>query len=134
MTSSLSHNHPHGKVSKVVLFILAGIGGMSLLGCLSCGGLVWFGWGAAIEAIASEVRTRYGDSPAIQENIGEIEHFNVNFEKTQQVREEYGNNDMMLFDISGPKGSGELIIERHPGSEGFEGVILKTDKGEFDLE
>ncbi|MEW4451485.1 hypothetical protein AB1L30_02260 [Bremerella sp. JC817] len=124
-----------GGAQKVVLIVLAAVGGLALVGCLSCGGLAWFGWSAGMEAIATEVRSKYGDNPAIQEHIGEIEGFSMNFTKSQQAREEYGNDDVLLFDISGPKGSGEMIIERQRGTKGFSGAILRTENGEeFDLD
>lgn len=124
-----------GKANNVVLFILAGVGLMAVLGCLTCGGVAWFGWSAAMNVIADEIKTKYGDAPAMQDNIGEITSFKSNFEKTAKEQEETGTSGIMVFDIEGPKGKGEIIAERRPGQPGFSKVKLRTETGEeFQLE
>ncbi len=121
-----------GAGGKTVVLILAIVGGLLVVGCLACGGLFYFGFNAAMDAAGQVVKEQFADHPVIQEHLGGIETSKPNLMDTAEIQQEFGENHM-AFDVSGPQGSGTLVVRQVAGDQ-FEGRVLRTPDGTFELE
>lgn len=102
-----------GGAWKWILGIL-GVGGL-LMVLVCCGGgigLVGFGMNIVEEDLKNQLR----DHPEIQEHIGEITKFDVNFIKSTANNDD----DVFVYDVEGAKGSAELTIGSESGDDGTE--------------
>jgi len=110
-------------------FVFGGVGAAVLLcgGC--CVGLVFVG----LNQIGSEIQTDLAGNEVIQEHIGNIQTFEM--DKWKSI--EHANEDVYVFRITGPNGSGTIEAECIADDEGTYHVQsgeLKMDSGEtFDL-
>ena len=109
--------------------VFGGVGAAVLLcgGC--CVGLVFVG----LNQIGSEVQADLAGNEVLQEHIGNIQTFEM--DKWQSI--EHANEDVYIFHVTGPNGSGTLEAECIADDEGTYRVHsgeLKLDSGEtYDL-
>ena len=105
-----------------------GVGGLIVCGC--CGAVMWMGFNEFNKAMQQEV----AGHPAIQEHIGEIESTSMDFMASAEATEKQGGgNNIIVMDVKGSKGSGELVGVQNPnGTPGnmFSKIDLKTSTGE----
>ena len=93
---------------------------------------MWFG----MDIVTSGVQEQVAGTPAMQEHIGDIQSFSVNFVETGEAANEYGDDDVLAFDVKGSKGSGQVIVKTSPGPDGSPNVVwakLRTGGEEFDI-
>ena len=88
-----------------IILILGGIGGVLLLVC--CGGFALLGM-FGLNVVGDVVKKDIQNVPEIQEHIGEISKCSFNIMATSNLAEETGEQGVMVFDLSGSKGSGTL--------------------------
>ncbi len=109
--------------------IFGGVGAFVLLcgGC--CVGVVFFG----LDQIGGEIEQDLADNPVIQEHIGDIQTFEMN--KWESIQ--HADEDVYVFRVSGPKGSGTVEAECLDNDAGIYEVWsgeLRMDSGEvYDL-
>ena len=117
------------KSSKKWLWIILGIGAASILLCCVLGGVgSYFGLSAGGKIIAQGVQ----DEPAVQENIGTISDASIAVMRTGELAET--EPGVMVIEMTGDKGSGELLLKQSPGGERFEDVrLLMPDGTEYPL-
>ena len=107
-------------------FVIAGVViAVVLLCCGGIGGLAYFG----LDVMTNEIELALRDHPTIQEHIGEVESFKMSFSKSIAA----SNDDVYYYELTGPKGSGELKVESVTGASGDEEILsatLRTPTGE----
>ena len=120
---------PARKSSNVLLIALGGVGGFMLLNCFCCIGLSLFG----LNMIEDEVEPQLAGDPTVQEQIGTVESFEMDFLASM----EYPDADMLVFNVKGVLGEGIIIAECVTQDDGSELVVsakLKLPDGrEYDL-
>ena len=109
---------------------------------LGCCGLMGVGAYSAFQMTGEMAKQQYAADPVMQQHIGEIQSITPNFTATseeQQKQTTVGTN-VIVFDVSGSKGSGQLIAEQQPGPQPpgspvkiFSNARLRTSQGEFPL-
>jgi hypothetical protein len=72
------------------------------------------------------------DDPAIQEHVGDIQETNLNMMATGELAEETGEQGVMVFDVTGSKGSG-TIRARVEGQDVTQATLVLPDGQEFEL-
>lgn len=112
--------------NKTVILILAGCGFLIVAGC--CGFAFW-GWGL----FTDQAKDALNANPVIQEHIGNIESIETDFTATGNAE----GDDVFVFRIKGPKGSGVVtaeFISTGADSEEVRSGTLELDSGEtYDL-
>lgn len=109
-----------------------GLGGAAAGVCCCGGGFAMFSFGMQMSADA--VKAEVADNPVIQERIGPIESITMNIEKTGQYGG--GAENTIAYDISGPNGSGILVVEQSDDIENmqiYSGRLITSDGEEIDL-
>lgn len=114
---------PKRSSSKIVWIILGIVGGIGVLGCGCCGALFTLGAKADAQDMAAAVK----DDPNVRREIGEIKTCKINWSETWAVE----SDTVYIYDVTGPNGSGKLIIE---DDWGINSARLKTARGEWELE
>ena len=107
------------------IFAIISIVIVLLLGC--CGGCLYTGYYMMVYGSFEPVKVQIEGTPTIEEYIGTIDSGTLSWNNSMGDWEK-GLNERMSFDISGPKGTGLLIIDQ--GSEGLnklEWAILEID-------
>jgi hypothetical protein len=129
-------------VLVIVLVIVLPVLAVAVL-FLGCCGLMGFGAFAAFQVPAEAVKQQYANHPVIQEHIGEIQSVSINLGATGQEQQKSADDGgatpgstLMVFDIRGSKGSGQIIAEQQPGDppgQAFSKATLRMPQGEFPL-
>jgi predicted dehydrogenase len=118
------------KKSRLWLWLLLGGGGVLALMCCGCFGLMLFGF----NVIEEELTTQLRKDPVVQERIGEVESVEFDFMKSiDETQKEGGDDEALVFEIKGSKGSGTVIGRTETGPDGAErmtGGILRLPSGE----
>jgi hypothetical protein len=97
----------------IILIILA-VGGLLCLVC--CGGFMWMGYSAmntGMDMFADAIRQQYGNHPAVQEHIGELETVESDLFNAAAYEGEMTPGELP-FKVSGPKGEGAIIVAQGP--------------------
>ena len=130
----------------VILVVMLVIGLPILLVALAflgCCGLLGVGAYSAFQMTGEAAKKQYENDPVIQQHIGEIQSISANISATsaeqQKQAQAGGNATIIVFDVTGTKGSGQLIAEQQPPAPGaqpgkfFSKATLRTSQGEFPL-
>ena len=83
------------------------IGGGGFVSLLMCGGCTWGVVHLAGKIGAQDIQNQLGDHPIVQEHVGHPAEVTMNWSDTI-IHE---NDDVFVYDIAGPKGSGQLYVE-----------------------
>lgn len=109
---------------------------------VGCCGLFGLGMYSVSQIPAEVVKQEYKDHPVIQQHIGEIQSASLNFADTnaEQQKQQPGGQvpggTIMVVDVRGTKGSGQIIGQQRPGGQPgrfFSTATLRTKQGEFQL-
>ena len=107
---------------KIVL-IIVGVGGVLCLLC--CGVFAWFGYSAmnmGMEMFADSIRQEYGEHPAVQEHIGELESVESDLVNGAAYEGQMTPGELP-FKVRGPNGEGAIIVRQGtPQADGRPGV------------
>ncbi len=106
-----------GKSNKTCLIVSVILGAIFLLVLCCAGGIYWsfkFGTGVLGEALETEL----AGNPVIEEHIGTIENIEFDIMGTGQHQQATGNDDYLVFKITGSKGSGKIVIEANQNQPG----------------
>jgi hypothetical protein len=128
----------------VVLILLLVIGLPILLVALvfvGCCGLIGVGTTFALQMPADMAKQQFGNDPVIQQHIGQLQSVSLNLTGTseEQQKQTTAGTNVMVFDVRGSKGSGQLIAEQQPSQAGnspgkfFSKARLRTSQGVFPL-
>ena len=132
----------------VVVLVLVLVVGLPILLAalmfLGCCGLMGVGMGfgaySAFQISGDMAKQQYGDDPVIQQHIGEIQSISLNLSASAEESQQpsAAGASIMVFDVSGPKGSGQLIAEQQQpvnpqAGQMFSKAKLRTSQGEFPL-
>ena len=114
-------------LGRVVLIVLVLVGLCSTCCCLSCGGLIWMGFGE----FANQVKAKYENDPVVIDRLGGIDSCALNLSATM---EEDPDGNTFVLDVEGPKGTGQLIINA-PGQnlENLESAALRQGGVDYPL-
>lgn len=127
-TTSSSYQQP--KPSNTWLWVLLGIGGVSLLLCLGCGGFGYFAMSKGFEVFEQNLQANLSTNPVAQQHLGEIQSVKMDFWAGVKETEERGKQTM-LFKVVGSKGSAEVIGDQPPaGGQAVTNPILRLPGGE----
>ncbi|HZL90087.1 MAG TPA: hypothetical protein VFB96_17090 [Pirellulaceae bacterium] len=106
---------------------------------LGCCGMFGLGMYSMSQIPAEMVKQQYSDHPVIQQHIGEIQSATLNFADTsaeQQKQPDGPGATVLVIDVRGTKGSGQIIGHQEPGNppgQFFSKATLRTKQGEFQL-
>lgn len=125
---------PPPKKSNTWLWILLGVGGVLILGCCGCAGLMYFGGQQAMNAgmsvIATQLRPKLAEDPVVQQHIGEIQSLEGDFGASIQESNASGSQGELVFNIKGTKGEGVIIGKPANGNASLENGRLRLKSGE----
>lgn len=96
------------KKSNTLTYILLGVGGILLVSCLGCGGLVYFLGSVGGKFVGKQVQAQLQADPVVQQHIGTISESSMSI---TEAAVELGKN-----------------AQRHQGRD--IGIKIKGDKGE----
>jgi hypothetical protein len=108
---------------------------------LGCCGLMGVGAYSAFQMPGEMAKQQYGNDPVIQQHIGEIQSISMNINATSEEQQKQQTaQGIIVFDVSGPKGSGQLVAVQDPNVKPgnqpgkiFSKATLRTSQGEFPL-
>ncbi len=120
---------PSGGGSNWVLILLAIIFGSGAIICICCGVSGYYGFQGVGNIMGEEVAQSLEGNPVIEEHIGTINKCEWNFIASTN----HSDEDIMVFDVEGSKGSGKIYGELSDDGEGLLSGELKTSSGTFDL-
>jgi len=106
--------------SNVWLWVLGAIGVLTILVALICCGGGYFAYQASTGFMAELFKDQLVGNPVIEEHIGTIDSMSMNLGKTSEYAQ--GSPGTIAFDISGPKGSGVILIRQESGIGGEPGI------------
>ena len=107
------------------IFAIVSVVIVLLLGC--CGGCLYTAYYTMVYGSFEPVKIQIEGTPTIEQYIGTIDSGTLSWDDSMSDWEK-GRNQRMSFDISGPKGTGLLVINQ--GSEGLnklDWAVLKID-------
>ena len=107
------------------IFAIVSVVIVLLLGC--CGGCLYTAYYTMVYGSFEPVKIQIEGTPTIEQYIGTIDSGTLSWDDSMSDREK-GRNQRMSFDISGPKGTGLLVINQ--GSEGLnklDWAVLEID-------
>ena len=102
-----------------------------MVSCGGGGGLVMMG----MNMIAADIEVQLRDNEQLRAEVGEIQSLDVNWSRTFNE----DNEDIMIFDLKGSEGSGELTVDSYSddnANEQIRSAVLRTSDGrtvELDL-
>ncbi len=116
--------------TMIVLIVVGGVGGVTLLCCVGvCGSLVYVGVGQ----IGRIAKSEFGNHPDVQQQIGEIESTSVNFMETASFQGRVGEDNVFVLDVEGSNGSGQFILRYDSDAKRILWAKMITDQGETTL-
>jgi hypothetical protein len=93
--------------NRTLYWILGIVSFITLGGVLLCCGFGFFGLRMASSELAKQFRPQIQNSPEIVEHIGEIQDMSLSIRGMQRA----GEAGVMIFDVTGTKGSGQVSVD-----------------------
>ena len=125
------------KKSNTLMYVLLGVGGILLLSCAGCIGLMYFGANAAFKMVGTKVKPQLQADPVVQQHIGtlskvdlSIPAFVTEFEKNKS---KHSGRDI-CFKVEGDKGKGLImcrIDQSDPNNPRVVNAELCMENGEY---
>lgn len=112
---------------KILLIVFGSIGGLALLCCGGCVGIMFVGFGE----METQLKSQYGNDPVVQEHLGGFTEVDYSFKGS--IDESQGGTQNMVFDVKGPKGSGRILAVQSAGGTGFSSAVLRINGTDYDL-
>ncbi len=114
--------------SVLIIVLLVILVGGGIVVCVCCGGMGWLGV-QGVNAAADAVKASVEGDPVIQEKLGGVDSVSMNIQATATYQQENNEQNVVLFDIVGPSGSGKLILNNDDQS-----LTLQTGGEKIPLE
>jgi hypothetical protein len=129
---------PPPKKSTAWIWILGIVGGGAILVCGCCGGIMYFGMGAAGTQLASMLKQQIQNDPVIVEQIGTLDEVTWSVFEVPALQESHKEirGQMQAFKVKGPKGEGVVFgaqVNTPTPDRILESPILKKNGQEFPL-
>ena len=104
-----------GGCLKIALIVL----GVGILCCGCCGGGIYWMMGKGMKQLASSVETQYANHPVVQDKLGGIDSCTFSWGGLISYAQENPNAEKgtIVFEVSGPKGSGQIIARQDPSNQ-----------------
>jgi hypothetical protein len=102
------------KKSNTLLYVLLGVGGILLVSCLGCAGLLYVVGSKGMGMVAAQVKPQLQADPVVQEHIGTISEATLSIQDATvelQKNAERHKGRNFGFKLKGDKGSG-LVMGR----------------------
>lgn len=109
---------PPRKSSKMWIFLL--IGGLLLIPLTCCGGALGFFW-LGTSVLSTEAKQDVAGTPEAVAELGEVQSASTNLMASGEEKNRAGR-EVVVFDIKGTKGTGQLIVEQ-PGTPTRKSVL-----------
>ncbi|KAA5541012.1 hypothetical protein FYK55_19120 [Roseiconus nitratireducens] len=122
------------KSSNTWLWVLGILGGLFLLSSVICCGVVYYMSSEFSGFIANAAVGEFQDDPVIQEHIGQITSSDTNFGDAIQQSSDNQGVTTMVFDVTGEKGSGKIVLRTDQKTNKTSAVLQLDDGTEYDLE
>jgi hypothetical protein len=125
------------KKSNTLLYILLGVGGILLVSCLGCGGLVYVFGTQGMKMVTAKIQPQVQADPVIREHIGEIKEFTwsiTSFAKEYEKNSPRHEGRDVCFEVKGDKGEGLVmcrIDNTNPQNQRITNAELVLPNGEF---
>ena len=125
MTQIVNFKGQHGGAAKGCL-----IAAVIVLILVVGGG--WFLWNKSMGVLSDELIAAVQDDPAVKEHLGELSEASMNLMATgkhpeNQGKNAGGDNAVIVFDVTGAKGSGRIIASMNTKeAEGGDGKIFSS--------
>jgi hypothetical protein len=117
------------KKSNTWLYILLGVGGVSLLACCGCVGLGYFGFNAGMGIVGAQLKNQLNSDPTAQQHLGTVSSVEVDIMASGEEQQKRGEQ-VLLFHVVGDKGTGDVIAQQAPGQQTFSDATLRLPSGE----
>jgi hypothetical protein len=114
--------------SKTWLYVLLGGGGVLLLLCCGCGGMGYFFFNTGMNIVGQELVRQLNADPVAQEHLGTVSSATMDFMATGEATQKRGGN-VIVFHVTGDKGSGNVTAEQTPGQQSFQNAELSLPDG-----
>jgi|GEM_PF-2857308 hypothetical protein len=138
---------PPAKKSSNLKIILIVLGILGVMGVVCCGGLIGGGfWAAnfAMNMMGEAIRPLVANDQTVLEKIGDVQSISGSLMETGTYQQQSGQQNVIVFDIQGSKGSGKLIakLKSDPGrienaddfSDAVEWIKLRIGDEEFPID
>lgn len=96
---------PSGSNKSKIGLILGIVGGVLVLGCLICGGIIYFIFSFGMGQFEEQVRLHVEKHPKVVEHIGTISKFEWEYFASQTATDQLGR-PVMVFAVTGSNGTG----------------------------
>lgn len=127
---------PQSGSGKKIAWIIGIIGGVLLLGVLVCCGAGYFFFNWALNQAGEIVIAELKDNPVVVEHLGGIDSVETNLPlsgvETEKAKQDDPAAQRIVFDATGPKGTGQLVVEldQTKSPPEVKNAILVTSDGE----
>lgn len=121
---------PPPRKSRTWLWVLGILAGLGFLCIAVCCGLGFYGYNMASTMMVQP----FQNSPVIQEQLGGIDDSSMNIQATGEYQQQNQGSNHVVFDVSGPNGSGQLAIEQSPGATPTRAVLIMSDGSEYPID
>ena len=134
---------PRQPGNNALMWVLGTMGVVFLLGVVVCCGGGYFAYteikGKIDQEITKEVDRQFSEDPVFQEHIGELETASMNLGaigmEAQKAQDEGTDfEQVMVFDVEGSKGSGQIILQQDFDDETSRAILRMDDGTEYEME
>ncbi len=103
------------KNRNVWLWVIGIVAGVGILGGLACCGSIFFAyqWGAGM--LGEELRAELQGDPTIREHLGDVESAEMSLTATAQENQDRPGDDLLVFDVQGNRGEGQVVARQEAG-------------------
>lgn len=126
---SFQQAKPKSGGSRIWLWVLGIVGGMILLGAISCCGGGYFLMNLGAGQIASE----FAEDPAMVEQIGEINSAGADLGATFAAAKEQKDGSVLVIGVKGSKANGKIYYRTDNKSGEVTASLVMEDGQEFPL-
>ena len=125
---------PPPRKSRWWLWLLIGMGGAGVIVCCGCAGLMYFGLSAAGNVMEGPMISKLNADATAQEKLGTVTSAKWDMMATGKATEAAKNGTtVMVFHVTGEKGSGDVHADQAVGEKMFENARLIMGGEEFPL-
>ncbi len=100
------------KKSNTLLYVLLGVGGILLVSCVGCAGLLVVAGTKGMSLVTAQLKPQIQADPVVREHIGEIKEMNwsiTSFAKEFEKNQARHQGRDACFEVKGDKGSGLIM-------------------------
>lgn len=116
------------KKKNTLLIVLGVLGALFLVAAIGCCGVVYWTMGQANALITEAVKTELMGSAAVEEHFGEIKETSMSIVATGEVQQSEGDKNLLVMDVTGTKGDGQLILKQGPNNT-FTDIRIRLPDG-----